>query len=177
MHLSGVSLPSAGPDSRYATALVRPLVAARECENCGTSFEGRRDAKYCGGVCRANAAKARRESRSKAQPRRSTALTSAVTRALRSSETSRADGAIKALAKIYARQIDADPGAIKDLGPQLRLVLVELHMTPKSRVTSTPPAARGGVVGGGDGDDWLEELRRERDARPDRAAAVDPSTS
>lgn len=80
--------------------------------------------------------------------RRSTAITSALTRALREVEREKRDGAAVALARQYARMIDADPSMLWRLGPRLLDVLVELGMTPKARQAVV--SGKGGASGDGD---------------------------
>ena len=85
-------------------------------------------------------------------------MQSALTRALKGVERQPEDGAAVALARRYAKEIDADARALWRLGPRLLEVLVELRMTPKARLAAVK---EGGPDGGGDGVDPIEaELQR-----------------
>jgi hypothetical protein len=77
---------------------------------------------------------------------RSTAVTSALTKALQGVERETRDGAAVALARQYARAIDADPTLLWRVGPRLLDVLVELKMTPRARQA----VVKGGAAGDGD---------------------------
>lgn len=151
-------------------------MARLECQRCRSTFDGRRDAKYCGASCRAAAAKERAQSRSNAQRgragRRSSALTRALTRTTRSMTTTETDQAALGLARLYARALDADPDALRQLGPQYLQVLTALGMTRRDakRIvaaaveldTSGLDAAAGRPAGG---ESKLVQLRRARAER------------
>src|SRR5262245_28632603 len=155
-----------------AIRIGRQPVTIRRCERpeCDRILTGRRDARYCSPACRAAAAKDRADKRRQAQreaiARRGSPLTSAFTRAIGKTTRSPADGAAVALARLYARMIDADPSAIEKLGTQYLSVLVQLGMTPKARggdIRSDPVAT--GPAGRA-----LDELR---DRRVRKAADLD----
>lgn len=94
----------------------------------------------------------------------------ALERALTAVPMDAQDVAVAEIARLYAAQIDADPGRLADVGPKLLAVLVELRLTPK---------ARAAVVKGGTSDDDGDKpsaLADYRDrARSRRAAAMDSS--
>lgn len=92
--------------------------------------------------------------------KRSVAVVSALTRALRDVERGTQDGAAVALARQYAKAIDADPSMLWRLGPRLLDVLVELGMTPRARQAVV--SGRGGA--GGDSDGGAGDERQERRA-------------
>src|SRR5262245_5957827 len=133
-----------------------------QCRHCKKTFDARRlDAIYCGPSCRSAAAKERRQKRTKARhgaSGRSYALASALSRAITKTAKTPADGAAVALARLYARMIDADPTMAKELGPRLLEVLVQLGMTPRARAG----AFRSEPVGFGPARAALDELRARR---------------
>lgn len=87
-------------------------------------------------------------------------LTTALNRALRSLAIEAEDGAVVELAKHYAAAIDADPSALKGLGPNLLDALAEMGMTPKARKAVVKGPAKP------DGDsDKISELRSRREHR------------
>lgn len=80
--------------------------------------------------------------------------------ALRSVTRTAADGAAVALARTYARAIDAGIEELSKVGPKMLDVLTELGMTPKARadlaknITQAPAPSPG-----------LDELRARRETR------------
>ena len=151
-------------------------MARLKCQRCPTVFDGRADAKYCGGSCRAAAAKERRQTRSKAHPgpagRRPSAIAGALTRAIRKLPRTGTDAGLVALAKAYARALDHDPDALAKLGPQYLQVLTALGMTRRNARQLASPAEldlsplEGGAGGAGPGlPGKLDELRRKRAER------------
>lgn len=89
-------------------------------------------------------------------------LTRVLQRAIEGLETKAQDEAAIQLARLYAGQIDEDPGSLSKLGPLLLSVLESLGMTPKGRAA---------VLGKGGAQDAhpkravLDELRQRRTAR------------
>lgn len=57
----------------------------------------------------------------------------ALGRALKQVSLERQDEAAVALARTYARALDAEPESLSKIGPRFLEVLVELGMTPKAR--------------------------------------------
>lgn len=94
--------------------------------------------------------------------RSSSATKTALDRALREVEREKRDGAAVALARQYAKAIDADASMLWRLGPRLLDTLVELGMTPK---------ARQAVVRGGDEGD-SGSGSGTGDGQPSRGAAL-----
>jgi hypothetical protein len=145
------------------------------CDWCKTPFDAlRSDAKYCSSSHRAQAAKARGQSRNKAQSspagRRSTAMTSALTRAVRKLPRAPHDPGVVALARLYARALDADPDLLPKLGPQYLAVLTALGMTQVKGHRQASPAEIDltPLAGGQDTParaGKLDELRAKRAAR------------
>src|SRR5262245_42056971 len=94
------------------------------CACCKTSFRPRRsDARYCSPACGSAARRERAQSppqpRADASGRRASALTGAFTRSVnRVTAKHASDMATVALARLYARALDSDPGALDKLGPQ-----------------------------------------------------------
>lgn len=111
---------------------------------------------------------------------RSSGVASALTAALRKADTTPADGALIALAKTYAKQVDAaDAATLIKLTPGLLAILEQLGMTPKGRATEIPRPPAGGVPG-----DSPTARRAGFDQRRARAAAringttsLDPAAS
>ena len=152
------------------------------CAWCKRPFDAHRvTAKYCSSSCRARASENARQTGTQAlgappQRRRSTALASALTRALARTKTTRRPGeaAAVALARVYARAIDADPDTLRQLGPQYLKVLTALGMTSREAGrTAAPPAeldtsglARAGRAAG-EVPSALDELRARRAQRAD----------
>jgi hypothetical protein len=95
-----------------------------------------------------------------AEAKRSTAVASALTRALADVEREKRDGAAVALARQYARAIDTDPSLLWRLGPRLLEVLVELGMTPRARQAVV--SGKGGASS--DGDSGARDERQQRRA-------------
>lgn len=91
-------------------------------------------------------------------------MQTALAAALKDVEVEAKDGAAVALARTYAKTIDADAKALWRLGPRLLEVLVELRMTPKARasVVKEGPADDSGSD---PREDELERLRREHAGR------------
>lgn len=96
--------------------------------------------------------------------RSSSAMTSALNRALRAVKLGPEDAATVALARKYARLIDDDPRFLSQVGRMLLEVLVELRMTPKARAA----LVKGGASDDGNGgsgvdprESALAELERE----------------
>jgi hypothetical protein len=85
-------------------------------------------------------------------------LVSTVTEALGALEPDARDGATRALALLYAEQIDADPVTLEVLGPKLLSTLEALGMSPRARASATkgPPGATRNP---------LDELRERRAQR------------
>ncbi len=87
---------------------------------------------------------------------RSGQVAMALGRALKQVTLAREDDAAVALARSYARALDADPAALAKVGHRFLEVLVELGMTPKARASvmkgGTPPAKS-----------TLDELRERRE--------------
>lgn len=82
------------------------------------------------------------------------------------------DSGAVALARLYASQIDAKPDRSDTLGPKLVDVLDRLFMTPKARASAmkgTPHVVQT--------ENPLDELRKRRSARTDRAPSVDTASS
>lgn len=79
------------------------------------------------------------------------------------------DAAAVALARTYAREMDADPECVAKVGPLLLQCLESLGMTPRSRVK------------GGGADDRtsnpLDELRQRRRARRDGTPPMDAAAT
>jgi hypothetical protein len=148
-------------------------MARLKCQRCTGVFDGRSDAKYCGGSCRAAAAKERRQKRSKAQPRPAgrtpSVLAPALTRAIRKLPRTGTDAGLVALAKAYARALDRDPEALAKLGPQYLAVLTSLGMTRRNARQLASPAELDLSpleAGAADrGPSKLDELRRRRAER------------
>jgi hypothetical protein len=151
-------------------------VAQLRCAWCRGAFAAQRaTAKYCSASCRAAASRTRRDPGGAAPGprRRSTVLAAAVNRAARAAPRTPADAAAVALARLYARTIDADPDQLAKLGPQLLAVLVQLGMTPKAH-PATPAGQPAPAPAGAKS--VLDELRARRATRMTRAGApVEPS--
>ncbi|MGH9252333.1 MAG: terminase small subunit [Acidimicrobiales bacterium] len=87
-------------------------------------------------------------------------MQTALTAALKDVELEAKDGVAVALARTYARTIDADAKALWRLGPRLLEVLIQLRMTPAARAAVVKEAQSDG--GGSDPiEDALDALTRE----------------
>lgn len=88
--------------------------------------------------------------------------------ALRDTDLTGSDGAARALAITYARQLDGGEDPTR-LGPALLAVLTALGMTPAARAALTGKGTADGRTPGSP----LDELRARRRARTDGTPPVD----
>lgn len=102
-------------------------------------------------------------------PRKPPSISRALASALRTAPVEPMDAATVALAKAYAARIDSDPDALLKIGHMMLPTLTALGMTPAARRAVAPR----GATTGASRTSPLDELRKRRNARADRAAAVD----
>lgn len=145
------------------------MAAALECSWCRRPFAARRpNAKYCSDTCRTKASRERRENPAPATRTptrgRSTALTRGINKAVKAATwLTPQDGAAVALARLYARTIDADPDQAGILGPHLLKVLDQLGLTTLARAKS-PHLAKTAAAGTQSSKALaLDELRARRE--------------
>jgi hypothetical protein len=96
-------------------------------------------------------------------------MRAALTAALKTAQIEPRDGALVALARMYATQLDKDPACSPKVGPVYTQILGELGMTPKSRTAGKG----GGAANANPRRTKLDELRDRR--RANGAAPVDPA--